>query len=166
MLIFWVDPVSVRGGLVKVWIEQRGWQQSVHSLTCVMCLTGLQQRSFHIVHYGTRRRGCPLIDPVSFDKQHDIGEYCSLITMCFSWLFSACAIDICEFQCECCKGVRFPDRCSVDKLFPRACTASSSYSAVPWVTCQLCIVCCLTAVATMWSQWVFIPLQCSRVYKL
>jgi len=33
---------------------------------------GLQQRSFHIVHYGTRRRGCPLIDPVGFDKQHDI----------------------------------------------------------------------------------------------
>lgn len=49
-------------------------------MLCVMCLTGVQQRSFHIVHYGTRRRGCPLIDPVGFDKQHDIGEYCGLIT--------------------------------------------------------------------------------------
>jgi hypothetical protein len=24
------------------------------------------------------------IDPGGFDKQHDIGEYCSLITVCFS----------------------------------------------------------------------------------
>jgi hypothetical protein len=24
------------------------------------------------------------IDPVGFDKQHDIGEYCGLITVCFS----------------------------------------------------------------------------------
>jgi hypothetical protein len=72
----------------------------------------------------------------------------------------------CEFQCECCKGVRFPDRCSVDKLFPRACTASSSYSAVPWDTCQLCTVCCLTAAATTWSQWVFTSPQHSRVCRV
>ena len=126
------------------------------------------------------------IDRVGFDKQHDIGEYCGLITMCFSWLYwpswfctvvsllyvshecslSAQLTSACEFQCECCKGVRFPDRCSVDKLFLRACTASSSYSAVPWVICQLCTVCCLTAVATTWSRWVFTSLQCSRVYNL
>jgi len=24
------------------------------------------------------------IDPVGFDKQHDIGEYCGLIILCFS----------------------------------------------------------------------------------
>jgi len=35
------------------------------------------------------------IDPVGFDSQHDIGEYCGLITMCFSWEFSACAVDFC-----------------------------------------------------------------------
>ncbi|KDR09153.1 hypothetical protein L798_01269, partial [Zootermopsis nevadensis] len=33
---------------------------------------GLQQRSPHIVQYGTRRRGCPVPNPVGFAKQHNL----------------------------------------------------------------------------------------------
>ncbi|PNF30682.1 hypothetical protein B7P43_G06084, partial [Cryptotermes secundus] len=33
---------------------------------------GLQQQSIHIVQYGTRQHGCPVIDPVGFTKQHNL----------------------------------------------------------------------------------------------
>lgn len=53
------------------------------SALCVM-LAGLQQQSIHIVQYGTRQHGCPVIDPVGFTKQHNLGEFC-LITL-HHWL--------------------------------------------------------------------------------
>ncbi|XP_069680733.1 bromodomain and WD repeat-containing protein 3 isoform X4 [Periplaneta americana] len=33
---------------------------------------GIQQQSQHIVQYGTRRRGCPVTNPVGFNKQHNL----------------------------------------------------------------------------------------------
>lgn len=48
-------------------------------------LAGLQQQSIHVVQYGTRQHGCPVIDPVGFTKQHNLGEYWCLITL-HHWL--------------------------------------------------------------------------------
>ena len=42
-------------------------------------VSGLQQQNLHIVHYGTRRRGCPIIDTVGFKKPHNVGMSLSYI---------------------------------------------------------------------------------------
>lgn len=74
------------GGLERWWSSL---EVPLYAL-CIM-LAGLRQQTIHVVQYGTRKHGCPVIDPVGFTKQHNLGEYWCLITL-HHWLPSHLAL--------------------------------------------------------------------------
>jgi hypothetical protein len=138
---------------VKVGTEcERGQQQLTCDLTgCIWCdLQGFSSRMCALSSMAHGVVAAPsLTQLVVLSNPILVSTALLWPSVAHDFSLPALLTSACELQCKCCKGVRFLDRCSVDRLFPPACTASSSYSAVLWDTCQLSTVCCLTAVATM-----------------